>query len=135
MYIFCTFIIIQNFDLHDLCIQNIYKLSVLYNFCIHIAQFMYKFFGKGFILLSWSTLNVAISKCIVFLFCFFYFNWLQLIQRASKVNLSWNFRCFTKEAVLLLHSRSTLHIAFSKCHFCWSWLFYFDFPLFTKVNV
>ena len=34
MYIFCTFIIIQNFDLYNLCIQNIYKFSVSCNFCI-----------------------------------------------------------------------------------------------------
>ena len=33
MYIFCTFIIIQNFDLNNLCIPNIYKVSVLYRFC------------------------------------------------------------------------------------------------------
>ena len=47
MYISCTFIIIQSFDLYDLCIQNIYKFSVLYNFGIHFVQFLYKFFGKG----------------------------------------------------------------------------------------
>ena len=47
MYIFCTFIIKQNFDFHHLCIQNIYKGSVLYNFCLHFVQFFYKFFGKG----------------------------------------------------------------------------------------
>ena len=38
---FCTFIIKENFDLYNLCIQNIYKLSVLYNFCI------IQLFGKG----------------------------------------------------------------------------------------
>ena len=37
LYIFCTFIIIQNFDLCNLCIQNIYKVCVLYNFCIHFV--------------------------------------------------------------------------------------------------
>ena len=47
MYIFCTFIIIQNFDLCNLCIKNIYKFSVLHSFCIHFVQFMYKYLGKG----------------------------------------------------------------------------------------
>ena len=37
MYMFCAFIILQNFDLCNLCIQNIYKLSVWYNFCIHFV--------------------------------------------------------------------------------------------------
>ena len=47
MYISCTFIIIKSFDLYNLCIQNMYKFNVLYNFGIHFVQFLYKFFGKG----------------------------------------------------------------------------------------
>ena len=41
------FFIIQSFDLYNLCIQNMYKFNVLYNFGIHFVQFLYKFFGKG----------------------------------------------------------------------------------------
>ena len=59
---------------------------------------------------------------------------LQLLQRASaKVNFSWNFRCSVKGAVLLVRLWSTLYKAFSKCKFFLFWLFYFVFPLFTKI--
>ena len=44
MYIFCAIIIKQYFDLYNLCIQNIYKLSFLYNFCIHFVKFLHNFF-------------------------------------------------------------------------------------------
>ena len=75
------------------------------------------------LLLSWSTLYVAILKCIVSWFYFFSFNWLQLIQKASaKVNFSWNFRCFTKGVVSLLCSWNILYVAISKCIVSW---FYF----------
>ena len=43
MYIFRTFIIKQNFDLYNLCVQNIQKLSV-FIICVNI---LYSFFGKG----------------------------------------------------------------------------------------
>ena len=46
IYIYCTFIIIKIFDLLNLCIQNMYKFSVLYNFCTHFVYFVYRFFGK-----------------------------------------------------------------------------------------
>ena len=69
----------------------------------------------------------------VLILVFFYFNLLQLIQRASaKDNFSWNFRCSVKEAVLLVRSRGTLYVAFSKCTVSWFYLFYFYFPLSTK---
>ena len=61
-----TFIIIQNFDLYDLCIQNVYKFSALYNFCIHYVQFLYKFFGKFF--------NMQLNNQIII--SFFYKNFL-----------------------------------------------------------
>ena len=83
------------------------------------------------LLLSWSILYVAISKCIVSLiqFFFFFFNWLQLIQRESaKANFSWNFRCSTKETVLLLRSWSTLYIKFLNCKVSWFY-FFFNFNL------
>ena len=44
LYIFCAFIIIQNFDLYNFYMQNIYKVSVLYKYCIHFIQFLYNFF-------------------------------------------------------------------------------------------
>ena len=50
IYIFCIFIInkiLIILKFWDLCIQNIYKFSVLYNFCVHFVWFLYKFFGKG----------------------------------------------------------------------------------------
>ena len=47
MCITCTFIIVQNFDLYNLCIQNIYKFIALYNFCMHFLQFLYKSFGRS----------------------------------------------------------------------------------------
>ena len=42
-WIVCTLFL----DFYNLCMQNIYKVSVLYNFCIHFVQFLYKFYGKG----------------------------------------------------------------------------------------
>ena len=92
-------------------------------------------FAKEVVLLLclWSTLYVAISKCIVSWFQFFYFNWLQLIQRESaKVTFSWNFRCSTKEAVLLLRLWSTVYIVFSKCKLSWFYLSYFTLTLLTE---
>ena len=66
-------------------------------------------------------------------FSFFYFNWLQLIQRAStKVNFSWNFRCSAKESVLLLCSSSTPYVAFSKYKVSWFYFSYFNLPLLTE---
>ena len=58
MFIFCTFIIIQNFDLYNLCIQNIYKFSVLYNFCIRFVQFLCILFGNGLLL------EILVNICI-----------------------------------------------------------------------
>ena len=64
---------------------------------------------------------------------FFYFNWLQLIQRASaKVTFSWNFRCSTKKAVLLLRAWSTLDIAVSKCKVPSFYFSYFTLTLLTE---
>ena len=45
-FLYIPHIIIQNFDLYNFCIQNIYKFSALYNFCIHYVQFLQKYFGK-----------------------------------------------------------------------------------------
>ena len=85
------------------------------------------------LLLSWSTLYVAISKCIVSWFYFVYFGLPLLNESASaKFNFSWNFRGSTKEAVILLPTWSTLYITFSKCKVLWFWLFCFDLSLFTK---
>ena len=71
------------------------------------------------LLLSWSTLYVAISKCIASWF-FSYLNLLQLIQSACvKVNFPLNFRCSTKEAAILLLSWSNLYIAFARCIGSW----------------
>ena len=85
------------------------------------------------LLRSWSTLCVAISKCIVSWFYFFYLNFLQLIQSACvQVNFSWHFRSSTKEAVILLCSCSTLYIAFSECRVSRFKLFYFYLSLFTQ---
>ena len=53
MYIFCTFIITPTLDLKNLCMQYIYKFSVLYNIYIHLVYFLYKFYGKG--LLSYQN--------------------------------------------------------------------------------
>ena len=64
MYIFCTFIIIQNFDFSNFCIENIYKFSALYNFCIHIVQSLYKYFAKGTQLkleICWLSMVVSIK--------------------------------------------------------------------------
>ena len=64
---------------------------------------------------------------------FFYFNWLQLIQKASaKVTFSWNFRCSTKKAVLLLRAWSTLDIAVSKCKVPSFYFSYFHLPFFNR---
>ena len=68
-------------------------------------------------------------------FSFFYFNWLQLIQRASTkgiFNFSWNFRCSAKESVLLLCSSSTPYVAFSKYKVSWFYFSYFNLPLLTE---
>ena len=70
---------------------------------------------KKILPLSWSTLYIAISKCIVCWFYFFYFNFSLFTQNACmKVIYSWNFRCSPKEAVILLLSWSTLYIAILK---------------------
>ena len=51
---------------------------------------------------------------LILVFCILIF------QSASvKVNLSWNFKCSAKEAVLLLRSWSTLYIAFLKGRLFW----------------
>ena len=64
---------------------------------------------------------------------FFYFNWLQLIQRASaKVTFSWNFRCSTKKAVSLLRAWSTLDIAISKCKVPSFYFSYFHLSFLTE---
>ena len=70
---------------------------------------------KKILPLSWSTLYIAISKCIVCWFYFFNFNFSLFTQNACmKVIYSWNFRCSPKEAVILLLSWSTLYIAILK---------------------
>ena len=67
---------------------------------------------KKILLLSLSTLHIAISKCIVSLFYFFNFDFPLFTQNASrKVIYSWNFRCSSKEIEILLLSWSTLYIA------------------------
>ena len=85
------------------------------------------------LLLSWSTLHVAVSKCIVSWFYFLYFNLRLLTESAYvKFNFSWNFRGSTKEGVTLLRSWSTLYMTFSRCKVSRFWLFYLDLSLFLK---
>ena len=95
----------------------------------------FRCFAKGAMILlrSWSTLYIAVSKCKVSWFYFFYFNLPVLAESAYiKVNFSRNFKCSTKEAVILLLSLSTLYIAFSKCIVSWFYFFDFDLRLFTQ---
>ena len=67
---------------------------------------------------------------------FFNFNLPQLIQRASaKGNISSNFRCSGKEAVLLLRSWSTLYVAVLKCILSWLWLFFLICQHLPKIYV
>ena len=78
---------------------------------------------KTILLLSWTTLHIAISKCIASWFYFFYFDFSLFTQYASvKVIYSWNFRCFPNGVAIFLLSWSTLYIAVWKCIMS---LFYF----------
>ena len=90
-------------------------------------------FAKGAVILlrSWSTLHLAVWKCIVFLFYIFYLFIYYLpyfIQKylCKSHFFSWNFSCSAKGAVLLHLLWSTLYVAVSKCIVCW---FYFIFVL------
>ena len=68
------------------------------------------------LLLSWSTLYRAFSKCIVSWHKGFYFELLLLSQSAClKVIYSGCFRCSAKKAVILLFPWGTLFINIAKC--------------------
>ena len=83
---------------------------------------------------SWSSLYVAISKCIVSYFYFLYFNLALLTESAYvKVNFSSNIWDSAIEAVILFLSWNTLHVTFSKCKVSWFWLPYFNLSLFTQI--
>ena len=85
------------------------------------------------LLLSWSTMYIAFPECIVSWICFFYFALPPISQSAyAKINCFLHFRCFAKEAVLLLCSWSTLYIAFIKCKVSWFYFFYFNLLLLTE---
>ena len=68
------------------------------------------------LLLLWSTLSIALSKCKVSWFQLFYFD-LSLFTQSACVKGIYSpiYRCSMKEAVILLLSWSTWYIAFSKC--------------------
>ena len=85
------------------------------------------------LLLSWSTLCIAFLKCIVSWLYFSFFNLALFTQNASvKVVYSWNFRCSTKGAVILLLSWTTLHLAVWKYTVSLLYFFYFVLPRFTQ---
>ena len=95
---------------------------------------------KRILFLSWSTLHLSISECIVSADSIFFI----LISHnlpyfheftksvCIKVIYSWNFSCSTKEVVLLPLSRSTLYIAVRKYIVSLFYFFYFPFPRFTQ---
>ena len=81
------------------------------------------------LLCSWSTLYIGVSKYKVSWLYFSYFNLSLSTESAStKVNFSWNFRCYAKGALLLLLSWITLYVAISKCIVSWFYFFLFWFP-------
>ena len=67
----------------------------------------------------WSTLYLALWKCIVSLFYFFFFLSRFTQNTSAKVIFSGSFRCSAQGAVILLHSWSTLYITFSKRKVPW----------------
>ena len=95
---------------------------------------------KRILFLSWSTLHILISKCIVSVdSTFFYFDFPQftivpwIYQKCMyKGHLFLNFACSTKEVVLLPLSRSTLYIAVRKYIVSLFYFFYFLLPRFTQ---
>ena len=85
------------------------------------------------LLLSWSTLYVAFSKCIVYWFYISHLDLPLITQNASeKVSFLLNWRCSAKETVILLLSWSARYILFSKCIVSWIYFFSLDLPLFTE---
>ena len=77
---------------------------------IYICNFRCPMKEKTKLLLSWSTLHIAVSKCVVSCFHLIYFDFPLFTQHASiKVIYSWNFRWSVKGVVISLVSWSTLY--------------------------
>ena len=98
--------------------QHLYK-----NFKVKNRQVEVKFSGNSRssakeavrLLVLWSTLYIAVSKCKISSFLFFYFNLPLFTQTVCLKGIySWNFRCSAKEAVVLLCLWSTKYLAFWK---------------------
>ena len=107
MLIFCYF----NLPLltQTLCIKLIYS----WNFMCTAKEAV-------ILLLSWSTLYVAFSKCIVYWFYISHLDLPLITQNASeKAIFLLNWRCSAKETVILLLSWSARYIVFSKCIVSW----------------
>ena len=105
--------------------ESVLILVVLFWLVTISPKCMYKskFFLKLLVLRERSSFIAffvyrAFPKCILILY--FHFD-LSLFKRSVciKVIYSWIFKCFAKEAVLLLLSWSTQYIAFPKCVTSW----------------
>ena len=110
---YSVLILVFYFDLPLFTQKACVKVTYFWNFWCSAKEAV-------LLLCSWNTLHVAFPKCKVSLFYFFYFSLPLLTESVYvKANFPWNFRCSSKEAVILLLSWSTLYIAFSKCIVRW----------------
>ena len=131
--------VIASFVGHPVCSNfKTYSVLILFYYYFDIPQFTqnasikvihswnFKCSAKGavILLLSWSVLYIAVWKCVVSSFYFFFYFDLPLVTQIAcvKVTFSWNNRCSAKGAVILLLSWSTLYIAISK-YMCKTHLF------------
>ena len=90
--------------------------------------------AKGAVILfvSWSTLYIVFSICVVSSFYCSILICHYLPKVYVEKTYSWNFRCSTKEAVILLPSWTPLYMIFPRCRVLILGVFYFDFQLFTR---